>query len=373
MNTTVLLIATESYAGMGPYVVSIINSFKPDDDVCFLVVEDSNNYFHKNIRPELHSLTNFIPFKPKRLYKKIYELLVDHHRDPIANQIENFVKNGNFKVIHSLNSLTNINLVKSLKQQAPLLYTIHDFYHHEVKKKWYKLLRQKILNRRVLKARNLTDLWITNSLSQLNDQKRLFPNKSHYYFSFPTLITDIIANGNEKIPELETINRYILFFGRIEAYKGIEYLIRAFKRANLNEDVKLVIAGKGELNYSSKDEQIVYLNRYIKDEEIAHLYKNASCIVYPYISATQSGVLSLATYFNKPILSSNIPFFREILGSDYIGFFEPSNVDSLTKKIESFFIEENSFNANNFSLEIYNKVYSGNAIRDQLLNVYHKI
>ena len=172
---------------------------------------------------------------------------------------------------------------------------------------------------------------------------------------------------------METINRYLLFFGRIEAYKGIEYLIRAFKRANLNEDVKLVIAGKGELNYSSKDEQIVYLNRYIKDEEIAHLYKNASCIVYPYISATQSGVLSLATYFNKPILSSNIPFFREILGSNYIGYFEPANVDSLTKKIESFFIEENSFNANNFSLEIYNKVYSGNAIRDQLLNVYHKI
>ena len=43
------------------------------------------------------------------------------------------------------------------------------------------------------------------------------------------------------------------------------------------------------------------INRYIKDSEVAYLYQHAQCVVYPYISATQSGVLSLAFYYQTPV------------------------------------------------------------------------
>lgn len=368
-NLPVLLIATESYAGMGPYVASIINGFKPDDNIRFLVVDGASQYFHKNIKPELIPLTIFIISKPKNPYKKLQELLFDY-KTPVIAQILEVVKKEKFKVIHSLNSLTSVQLVKTLNQEASVIYTIHDFYHHEIKKAWHKMWRQLILNKRVSKARNITDFWITNSFTQLEDQKSLYPNKTHFYFPFPTLITDIIANGKQDVAELQTVNRYILFFGRIEAYKGVENLIHAFEKANLPEDIKLVIAGKGSLSYNPKNNRIIYLNRYIQDEEIAYLYCKSSCIVYPYISATQSGVLSIATYFDKPILSSNLPFFREILGKNYQGFFKPNNIEDLRLKLESFFNNELTFNQDSVSAKIYNKFYSENTIREHLLGIY---
>lgn len=62
----------------------------------------------------------------------------------------------------------------------------------------------------------------------------------------------------------------------------------------------------GEIN-------VIMINRYIKDTEIRYMYEQAACVVYPYISATQSGVLSLAFYFRTPTLTSDVPFFVVLL------------------------------------------------------------
>jgi len=63
---------------------------------------------------------------------------------------------------------------------------------------------------------------------------------------------------------------------------------------------KLVIAGKGHV-YETHDKRIIRICRFIDDSEIAELFKRAQYIVYPYRSATMSGVLSIAYYFNKKI------------------------------------------------------------------------
>ena len=42
---------------------------------------------------------------------------------------------------------------------------------------------------------------------------------------------------------------YILFFGRIDKYKGVDILIRAYLKSTLpNRNIKLVIAGKGNID-----------------------------------------------------------------------------------------------------------------------------
>lgn len=70
-----------------------------------------------------------------------------------------------------------------------------------------------------------------------------------------------------------------------------------------------MIAGSGEVYFPiQKYENIILINRYIKDEEIAWLFNHAKLTVYPYISATQSGVLSVSCYFGKPIIASDVPF-----------------------------------------------------------------
>ena len=48
-----LIVALVSYAGMGPYVTTIINSFKPSDPVYFFLLDNSTDYYKKNVKPEL--------------------------------------------------------------------------------------------------------------------------------------------------------------------------------------------------------------------------------------------------------------------------------------------------------------------------------
>ena len=51
---------------------------------------------------------------------------------------------------------------------------------------------------------------------------------SIYYCPFPTLVTADIENGEKVASELNGINDYILFFGRIELYKGVHLLYNAY-------------------------------------------------------------------------------------------------------------------------------------------------
>lgn len=85
--------------------------------------------------------------------------------------------------------------------------------------------------------------------------------------------------------------------------------------AELHDNYTLVVAGSGQLGFErvADEKNVVMINRYIKDSEVAYLYQHAQCVVYPYISATQSGVLSLAFYYQTPVLASNVPFFKSII------------------------------------------------------------
>ena len=75
---------------------------------------------------------------------------------------------------------------------------------------------------------------------------------------------------------------------------------------------------------SPKTEQrdIVLINRFVDDKEVRDLFSKAAVVVYPYISATQSGVISIASYFKKPIVLSDVPYFKEVAsGYDGVYFF----------------------------------------------------
>lgn len=69
--------------------------------------------------------------------------------------------------------------------------------------------------------------------------------------------------------------------------------------AEISDKYDLVIAGSVQISFERKsnEQHVTFINRYILDEEVRYLYEHAACVVYPYISATQSGVLSIAYYF----------------------------------------------------------------------------
>lgn len=114
-------------------------------------------------------------------------------------------------------------------------------------------------------------------------------------------------------PQDENARFRILFFGRILEYKGLDYLVEAFKELPENE-FELVIAGEGTLpkNMSISGSMRV-MNRFITDEEMVDVFNNTDVVVLPYISASQSGVVYMAFSFNKPVIISNVGAISDVV------------------------------------------------------------
>lgn len=370
----ILIVATTSYAGMGPYVSEIVNNFCRDDEVYYFFYDYEDDFFIKNVKKELHSRSFFYK-KANNKINKILDLL------PIRPKWHKIVidccNKYNIKVVHFINGPGNISLLKDLEAKGiKCISTIHDLYPHESKKEWHKELRSKIRYKRIYKSFLYSKNIITNSISQYKEIKQNYKDKNVYYHSFPSLVSDIIKKGNDIPVELINLNKpYILFFGRIEEYKGISLLYKAFtESSDLYENFYLVIAGKGTIpfNKNLNEKNVIIINRYIKDTEVANLYKHASCVVYPYISATQSGVLSLAYYFRTPILVSDVPYFKDNIQQSKSGFiFKNGDIKDLKEKI-LLLLNSNTTLQVEKGKEYYNQYYDGNAIKNKLLDIYNK-
>lgn len=367
----VLIVATTSYAGMGPYTSEIVNSFHVEDNVFFFFVDDVDKYYLKNIKEELRLNSTFYSYK-NSAWHKLLNLIT--YRTPYNKNILKLCRDKQIKVVHYINDVCPIQMKKRLESMGINVWsTVHDLHPHEVRKAWYKVLRHKLGTHKQNQNFNKCQNIITNSLVQYDEIRKMFPNKTVVYHSFPSLVTSIVANGQMKTAEIANIQKpYILFFGRIEEYKGIALLYEAFSRMQ-NTNHILVIAGSGELPQQVKpiSNRIIIINRYIADEEIRNLYKGAACVVYPYYSATQSGVLSLAFYFETPVICSDIPFFKTIIEKSKGGIlFENGNVEDLKDKLTTFVAQGNHDKMCTCGRKYYDKNYDASAIRTALLTIY---
>ena len=112
--------------------------------------------------------------------------------------------------------------------------------------------------------------------------------------------------------ENDVQNPIILFFGRIDQYKGIGVLLQAFSKVlDKHPNTILRIAGNGNLQAEMPlieqfKSNIDLQNRWIKDEEVSGLIEDATFVVLPYTHATQSGVIPLAYAFSKPVVATNV-------------------------------------------------------------------
>jgi glycosyltransferase involved in cell wall biosynthesis len=100
------------------------------------------------------------------------------------------------------------------------------------------------------------------------------------------------------------------------------------------------------------------------------LFKKAACIVYPYISATQSGVLTLAYKFQTPALVSDIPFFRESSAGNCCLFFKRADTADLSDQLETLLFSTDISGIKAVQKDYYDKNYSENAIISSIETIY---
>jgi glycosyltransferase involved in cell wall biosynthesis len=126
---------------------------------------------------------------------------------------------------------------------------------------------------------------------------------------------------------------FVLFFARIEAYKGIDILLDAMRRLSGCTRVSAIVAGRGELEQATP-ENVEVRNRSIGDTEAIDLFSRCSVVVLPYRDATQSAVIAAAYFFGKPVIITRTGALPEYVADDVTGWIiEPGNAAALADRI----------------------------------------
>jgi D-inositol-3-phosphate glycosyltransferase len=142
-------------------------------------------------------------------------------------------------------------------------------------------------------------------------------------------------------------NFYLLFFGFIRAYKGLDLLIEAFSDSRLrNKRLKLIVAGEfyedaaPYMRLVSKyklENDIIFFDQFIKDIEVPLFFSIADLIVQPYRTATQSGVTQIAFYYEKPMLVTDVGGLSEIVTDGECGYTVKPEADYIAAAILDYF------------------------------------
>lgn len=144
--------------------------------------------------------------------------------------------------------------------------------------------------------------------------------------------------------------RYVLFFGFIRAYKGLDLLIDAFADARLREaGVKLLVAGEfygdsapylNRIKELGVDDRVVLCTDFIPDGEVNRYFSAADIVAQPYKTATQSGVTQIAFHFEKPMLVTNVGGLPEIVPDGKIGYVVEPDSKQIADALHRFFSEQ---------------------------------
>lgn len=298
---------------------------------------------------------------------KLRKLQFRFHPTSLVEAIERIIDSHAISLIYSLTEeLVLAGCIRRLQHHCPVLYTAHDAIHHDIKFKTIEAwARDRILMARPQRLMlERTRQIITNSHEQQAHLKRRYPDHSVYYAPFPTLVNDTISRGGGVVPELQGINgQYILFFGNLLLYKGVHLLYDAYLSHPELQHLPLVIAGSGTMYFDLRpgNENVILINRFIGDEELKDLFSRAATVVYPYISATQSGVMSIASHFGCRMVLSDLPFFVDTCrGFQGVEFFNCGDKESMAKAISR------SIQSTESTIEIYDRIYSRQAMQDSL-------
>ena len=140
---------------------------------------------------------------------------------------------------------------------------------------------------------------------------------------------------------------YMLFFGLVRAYKGLDLLLEAFGEVKeALPDLQLIIAGEfyeDEEKYRKQitnlglTERVIVKNEFVPDGDLRKYFGAADLIVQPYKTATQSGVTQVAFHFEKPMLVTNVGGLGEIVHDGKMGYACAPEAKAIAEDLKDYF------------------------------------
>lgn len=193
------------------------------------------------------------------------------------------------------------------------------------------------------------DSFITMSKDVLRDLKTLTDKPARFtvhpvYDNFEPPVSKTEAC---KKLGLDPHGRYILFFGFIRRYKGLDIVLKTMADKRIQAaGIKLIVAGEfyDDRNFYEQvieeykvQDHIRLFTEFIPNSEVRYYFSAADLVVQPYRDATQSGITQVAYHFEKPMVVTNVGGLAEVVPDGKVGFVAEPEPTAIADAVLRFF------------------------------------
>ena len=209
---------------------------------------------------------------------------------------------------------------------VPIVYSPQDVLPNKLKLRTTQTFRKLYAEMSFvfLNAQQNLDL-VVERFRVRNDRIRVLP--------IPDLMAFVRDSVTPKQPDIDNGRLVVLCFGLIEPRKGVSGLIQAFSSVHAAvPNAQLCIVGKPYMDVeplyelirtSGLSRDVTLTPRYVSFAEMSGLFRRADLVVLPYESGWNSGVLSTALGFGKPVIATTVGGFREVIEDGVSGMLVP--------------------------------------------------
>ena len=266
-------------------------------------------------------------------------------------------------------------IVRFLKKRITVLAVVDNLYPHE-KRPGDRLLTNYFLRK--------IDGYITFSKTV---QQQLQENGFENIIYTPHPLDD---NLGERVTKeeacrrlgLDPQQRYVLIFGFVRQYKGLDLLLESFARPGVQKlGLKLLVVGEF---YDDKErymkiieekglqEQVQVVDDFVPVEEVRDWFSAADLVAQTYHSASQSGITQIAYHFEKPMLVTNVGGLSEYVPHGKVGYVVERDPAAVAAAIVDFFTYDRGpqFEPN---IREEKKKYSWEIFVRNVLGLYEKV
>jgi glycosyltransferase involved in cell wall biosynthesis len=167
-----------------------------------------------------------------------------------------------------------------------------------------------------------------------------------------TLVSPVLKSSARKELGWPEDRRYILAFGNIRRYKGLDILLAAMSRVITSyPNICLVIAGKpwGSfdnynrlINKFDLENKVLRILRFLESKEIPNIFSAVDLLVLPYKNFdAQSGPGRIALGYDLPMIVTKVGGLPDLVSDQPEFICEPSNVSQLSDRILQFLVKGN--------------------------------
>ena len=231
-----------------------------------------------------------------------------------------------------------------------------------------------------------TDGFVALSESVVQDINR-FDHGTKPKTSYPHPIYDHYGEQMSKEEACQALhlkpeNQYMLFFGLVRAYKGLDLLLDAFgKVKDQLPNLQLIIAGefyededkyRAQIANNGLTDRVIIKNEFIADADLRKYFGAADLIVQPYKSATQSGVTQVAFHFEKPMLVTNVGGLGEIVHDHKMGYAVEPNAEAIAQALTDYYTHSRQADYTEYLIKQKDN-YSWSKLAESFVKIHNNI